>query len=114
MRVGFGALIAVGIVAVCSPAEAAQICAPRKITASGAPSNLTFFARSRAKAAWITKVTRDPRLGPGYAQWLKAREGRIICRKVDTQQICIAAALPCRNAGTAAPQPKSTATLRPL
>jgi hypothetical protein len=102
-------------------AEAARVCGGRKITATGAPSNLTFFSRSRAKTAWITKVGRDPRLGPAYAQWLKSQDRRVVCRKVDTQSICIAAALPCRTVGpiSTGPNPAATpvtpsAALRPL
>jgi hypothetical protein len=97
-------------------AEAARVCGGRKITATGAPSNLTFFSRSRAKAAWIGKVSRDSRLGPPYAQWLKSQDRRIVCRKVDTQSICIAAALPCKTAGATSVvlPPKPSASLRPL
>ncbi len=97
-------------------AQAERMCGARKITATGAPSNFSFFARSRAKTAWIAKISRDPRLGPPYAQWLKSQDRRIVCRKLDTQSICIAAALPCRTIGVtpAAPVAKPSATLRPL
>jgi hypothetical protein len=114
------AVAAIGLVslAVAAPASAAKICTSRKITAIGAPSSLTFFSRTRAKSAWIAKVSRDPRLGPTHAQWLKSQDRRIVCRKVDTQSICIAAALPCRTAGSTPgpvlPPVKPSAALRPL
>lgn len=75
-------------------ASAAQ-CAPRKISATGANSGMTVFAKSRAKAAWIKKVSSDPRLGPNYAQWLRAADRRTLCRKVDNRVVCMAVALPC-------------------
>ena len=101
-------VLAAGIV-VAEPAAAAQICAARKITATGASSNLSFFARSRARTAWVGKVSKESRLGPTYSQWLRARERRVVCRKLDTQIICIAAALPCRNV-SAILQPSTEAT----
>lgn len=109
-RVGICIAVMIGA-GICAPvpATAAQICSARKVTATGAPSSLAFFARSRARTAWIAKVTKEPRLGPTNAQWLRARERRVVCRKVDTQTLCIAAALPCRNILTF-PQPPPQAT----
>ena len=95
--IGLAAALLATTLAAVEPAAGAQVCAARKIAATGAPSSLLFFARSRARAAWIAKVTREPRLGPIYAQWLRARERRVVCRKLDTLKICIAAALPCRK-----------------
>ncbi len=116
MRLSIGIIAAIVCVgSTVDVAEAAQMCAGRKITATGVPSNLTFLARSRAKTAWIAKVSADPRLGPTYAQWLKSQDRRTVCRKIDTQSICIAAALPCRTAGAiSAPPQKPSASLRPL
>ncbi len=79
------------------PATAQTTCAPRKITATGKSATMTFFARARAKTAWVQKVAADSRLGPTYGQWLRARERRVVCRTVERQYICLAAALPCRS-----------------
>jgi hypothetical protein len=100
-------------------ANAGSVCAARKITATGKSSTMTFFAKTRARAAWVAKVSAEPRLGPTYAQWLRARDRRLVCRSVDRQYICLAAALPCRSAGatttsTAASSRPISARQRPL
>lgn len=99
-RLAAAAAVAAGLFTLCDAAAAARQCSERKTTASGAPSNLAFLARSRARAAWVGKVSRDARLGPTYAQWLKSQERRLVCRKVDTMSICVAVALPCRTIPT--------------
>jgi hypothetical protein len=99
--------------------HAASVCGNRKVTATGNSSGMTFFARASSKAAWIRKVSRESRLGPLYAQWLRAKERRTVCRKLDGRYICLAVALPCRsNKVVAMPQPRSSpqtaAKIRPL
>lgn len=117
VRIGATAAVIAALLSAAQPVLAANICAPRKITATGASSNLAFFARSRARTAWTAKVSRETRLGPNYAQWLRSRERRVVCRKLDTQTICIAAALPCRRLSATADTPlpaAKSATARPL
>lgn len=78
-------------------ALAAPQCAPRKISATGGNAGMAFFAKSKARTAWIRKVSGEPRLGPTYAQWLRAADRRTVCRKVDNRFVCLAVALPCRS-----------------
>jgi len=78
-------------------ASAAPLCAPRKISATGGNAGMAFFAKSKARAAWIRKVSGEPRLGPTYAQWLRAADRRTVCRKIDNRFVCLAVALPCRS-----------------
>lgn len=106
------AIIAVFIAlgaAASTPASAATVCAPRKVSATGANSAMSFFAKSRARAAWIRKVSSDPRLGANYAQWLRAGDRRIFCRKIDNRFICLAAAIPCRSGRVVSVSPMSAA-----
>lgn len=92
------ALIAGGIIAFSAvPVDAAPQCAPRKISATGGNSGMSYFAKTKARSAWIKKVSDDARLGPTYAQWLRAADRRTICRKVDNRFVCMAVALPCRS-----------------
>jgi hypothetical protein len=99
--VGFGIALAIG-----SPAQA-QICAPRKISATGATASFAFLARVSARAAWTSKVTREPRLGPAYSQWLRSKERRTACRQVERRHVCLAISLPCRSSSSAAITPVS-------
>lgn len=103
------AALFLSVSAAAQPSGAATHCAPRKVAATGAVAPMSFFARSKARAAWIGKVTRDPGLGATYAQWLRAAERRIVCRQLDKQHFCLAAALPCRKvaATIAAPDRRS-------
>lgn len=84
-------------VAAIGTAAAASQCAPRKVSATGGNAGMAFFAKSKARAAWIRKVSGEPRLGPTYAQWLRAADRRTVCRKVDNRFVCLAVALPCRS-----------------
>ena len=102
--------------ALLGPAHA-QVCAPRKVTATGATASFAFLARSSARSAWTTKVAREARLGPVYSQWLRSQERRFACRKVEKRHLCLAIALPCRSIAAANAPPKSipaNVTLRPL
>ncbi len=95
---GAAALIASGSMTFgAGSAEAAPQCAPRKISATGGNSGMSYFAKAKARAAWIKKVSDDARLGPTYAQWLRAADRRTVCRKVDNRFVCLAVALPCRS-----------------
>ena len=114
------AIAAVMLAVSVGSAEAASVCVDRKVTATGNSSGMTFFARASSKAAWIRKVSRESRLGPTYAQWLRAKDRRTVCRKLDARHICLAVALPCRSGKVVAVPPslrsaaKTTAKTRPL
>lgn len=66
---------------------------------------MAFFAKSKARTAWTRKVSADSRLGPTYAQWLRAAERRTVCRKVGNRFVCLAVALPCRSSRVAVVAP---------
>lgn len=121
------AAVATGVPALLAgPAEAAGECAPRKVSATGGNSGMSYFAKTKAKAAWIKKVSADPRLGPNFAQWLRAADRRTLCRKVDNRFVCMAVALPCvsprvvivaprgPSAAAAGPSIRSVKPVRPL
>ena len=99
LRAGcLAALLAVAATVTASgAADAAALCYSRKVMATGKSATMTFFAKTRARAAWIQKVSADGRLGPVYSQWLRAKDRRLVCRTVDQQYICLAAAVPCRS-----------------
>jgi hypothetical protein len=122
-RAGAGArsFLAVLLVAAATtvPTEAdAQTCAGRKVSATGATSQFALLGKIAARTAWSSKVTADPRLGSRYSTWLRGKERRIVCRKVDRRHICLAIALPCRSGGllpaTAAPTVPADPKRRPL
>lgn len=89
-------------------AQAAGQCAPRKVSATGGNSGMSYFAKTKARAAWIKKVSADSRLGPSYAQWLRAADRRTLCRKVDNRFVCMAVALPCLSAHVMIVAPRDT------
>lgn len=96
-------------------AAASSQCAPRKVSATGGNSAMSYFAKSKARAAWIRKVSGDVRLGPNYAQWLRAADRRTLCRAVDNRFVCLAVALPCRSPRVVvvAPREKQSALTAP-
>jgi hypothetical protein len=96
----------------------AQTCAGRKVSATGATSQFALLGKVAARTAWSSKVSADPRLGSRYSTWLRGKERRIVCRKVDRRHICLAIALPCRGGGllpaAAAPAVPADPKRRPL
>jgi hypothetical protein len=96
----------------------AQTCAGRKVSATGATSQFALLGKVAARTAWSSKVTADPRLGSRYSTWLRGKERRIVCRKVERRHICLAIALPCRGGGllpaTAVPALPADPKRRPL
>jgi hypothetical protein len=74
------------------------VCTTRVTTATGQEAPSPRRARENSQAAWLRKVSRDRTLGPPYAVWAQARNPRTVCRRLDTQTICLAAATPCRAA----------------
>jgi hypothetical protein len=109
VRGSFAALVlASAIVALPMPTEArAQTCAGRKVSATGATAQFALLGKVAARTAWSLKVSADQRLGTRYSTWLRGKDRRIVCRKVERRHICLAIALPCRTGGslpaTAAP-----------
>lgn len=81
-----------------APAEA-KTCATRKISATGTTAQFAILGRVAARSAWSSKVAADPRLGPPYSSWLRSRDRRLVCRKVERRHLCLAVALPCRPDG---------------
>jgi hypothetical protein len=77
---------------------AAAICAARPITATGTEATSRPRAEEASRNAWLRKVGRDRTLGPTYAVWSRAKDRRTVCRRIDTQTLCLAAAKPCRAA----------------
>jgi hypothetical protein len=91
----------------------AQVCAPRKVSATGATAQFAILGKVAARTAWSTKVGNDPRIGPAYSTWLRGKERRIVCRKVDRRHVCLAIALPCRSSGLFAAPAKPPTALNP-
>ena len=70
-------------------------CAPKAVKASGGVSILEAAARSKARSAWIRKVTGHRALGKPYAVWLRAKDPVYACRRVGKRHVCEASATPC-------------------
>ncbi|MFM2422085.1 MAG: hypothetical protein RL291_615 [Pseudomonadota bacterium] len=80
--------------------DAARVCSPRKITATGSSTRQPVVARRVAQAAWERKVRGGKALGPRFAAWNSARERSTVCRKLADRTRCLAAAIPCRSSRT--------------
>lgn len=92
-------LIAVtaGLQLAVQPAAAQAVCAAKVTKATGGASVLEGAARSKARTAWIRKVTASRKLGPGYAAWLRAKDQTYTCSKIGKRHVCEARAVPCRT-----------------
>jgi hypothetical protein len=99
-----GATVALALGA--TPAMA-QVCAPRKISATGQTAQFALLGKISARTAWSSKVAGDPRLGSPYSTWLRGKERRLVCRKVERRHVCLAIALPCRSSSIFAAPVKS-------
>lgn len=79
------------------PAQAQAVCGTKAVRAAGGPAILETAARSRARSAWIKKVSASRKLGQPYAVWLRAKSPAYTCRKAGRHYTCEAAAIPCRT-----------------
>ena len=87
------ALLATGLLA--APAEALE-CHTKPVKVKGSPGRIEATAKSRARSAWIKKVSANRKLGRDYGAWLRARDPSYACRKTGRQITCEAVATPCR------------------
>ena len=97
-------VLKVSIAAVClmlcaAPAAAqtaSATCATRAIKAEGATALLEGAARSKARSAWMRRVSASKRLGPSYATWLRAKDSSYACKHAGQKYSCVARAIPCK------------------
>lgn len=71
-------------------------CGGKTVKAWGGVSILETAARSKARSAWIRKVTVQKAYGKPYAVWLRAKNQAYACRSVGKRHVCEASATPCR------------------
>lgn len=88
--------VAVCFAAGMQPANAQSTCATKIIRATGGPAILEGPARSKARSAWIRRVSTKRTLGKSYAVWLRAKDQAYNCRMMGKWHVCSAAATPCR------------------
>ena len=78
------------------PALGQNTCGTRVVKAAGASAVLEGSARSKARSAWMRRVSTSKRLGPDYATWLRAREPHYECKRGGKAYTCVASAVPCK------------------
>lgn len=77
-------------------AAAQTTCASRVVQVTGGSALLEGGARSKARSAWMKRVTESKRLGPSYAAWLRAKNPTYSCVRTNKAYICTASAIPCK------------------
>ena len=79
-----------------APAFGQTLCGTRVIKAAGASALLEGGARSKARSAWMQRVSASKRLGPAYSTWLRAKQPHYECKHSGKAHVCVASAIPCK------------------
>lgn len=77
-------------------AQQPATCYTKAVKVTGGLSLLEGGARSKARGTWIKKVRDSKKLGPAYAGWLRAKDQKYNCRRVNKRHQCEASAVPCK------------------
>ena len=88
--------LVIGIAPAAGPAAGQTTCGTRLVKAAGASAVLEGSARSKARSAWMHRVSTSKRLGPAYATWLRAKDPHYECKRNAKAYICVATAVPCK------------------
>jgi hypothetical protein len=90
-------MLAISIALAAAPALAqSPQCGAKIVRATGGPGILQNTARSKARSAWMRRVRASKKLGPAYAAWLRAKDARYACHRVNRRIVCEASAIPCK------------------
>lgn len=90
------ALLIAGMLQAGASTVASASCSEKPVKATGGLAILEGAARSKARSAWIRKVTEKKSLGASYAVWLRAKNPTYACRRSGQQHVCDATAIPCK------------------